>query len=737
MAARFWVAGGTGLWSSTTNWSATSGGASGASVPGSADTVTFNASSGSGTATVDSSVTIQTLTMPGFTGTLAYGTNSISVNSTGTVFTGDSTYSVTGTPVINVTSAGSTAITVATGTTTEANSVSFNFTGGTYTLTFLSSAALGNYAKNVNFTGFAGTWGTRSSQVYFYGSVTFSTGMTINAATNAHNFVATSGTQVLTTNGKTLDFPIQINGAGGTTQLADALTMGATRTFAIYQGTFDGNNKTISGTSGAVNLIGSGNTIFIKNISTALLGTHNGPNVTLVGNCSFGAYTHTAGNLDLGSYTLTTPIFDTSNATNTRTLNFNTGSITCTGTGTVWNINYTVLTISGTPVVNISNSGATAIAVTVNAATEDQALSYNITSGTYVLTLTGRVKNLNFTGFSGSWPKGATTRVYGSLTLSSSMTLGASTTSLVFQPTTMTQIITSNGKTIDCPVEFSGTGTSTLADALTVGSTRALTLYTGMLDGNNKTISGAASFSLLGGGSASVKNISTAIAFSHANGNLTQAGANAFGAYTLTSGTLDLAGYTLTTPSFTTATGTKSLTFNGGTLTVTNATTTAFNNAVPTGFSTTAGTGDGKISMTAATAKTFVGGGSTYNCTLSNDGAGALTISGSNTFTTVANGVQPTAFTFTSSTTTTLTNWNVSGTSGNLVTIISSTAGTAATLSKSSGTVSANYLSLKDSTATGGATWYAGANSTNVSGNTGWLFASAPSAPSAAFFFLF
>ena len=43
MASRFWV-GGTGSWnaSTTTNWSATSGGAGGASAPTSADTATFD-----------------------------------------------------------------------------------------------------------------------------------------------------------------------------------------------------------------------------------------------------------------------------------------------------------------------------------------------------------------------------------------------------------------------------------------------------------------------------------------------------------------------------------------------------------------------------------------------------------------------------------------------------------------------------------------------------------------------
>jgi hypothetical protein len=58
MALRYWV-GGTGTWntSSTTNWSATSGGGSGASAPTSADDVIFNASSGTGTVTINQATT--------------------------------------------------------------------------------------------------------------------------------------------------------------------------------------------------------------------------------------------------------------------------------------------------------------------------------------------------------------------------------------------------------------------------------------------------------------------------------------------------------------------------------------------------------------------------------------------------------------------------------------------------------------------------------------------------------
>jgi len=195
---------------------------------------------------------------------------------------------------------------------------------------------------------------------------------------------------------------------------------------------------------------------------------------------------------------------------------------------------------------------------------------------------------------------------------------------------------------------------------------------------------------------------------------------------TLTNGTLNLAGFTLTnTTSAATATGTKNLTFNGGTLVCSAASATAWNNAAPTGFTTTAGTGTGIISMTAATAKTFVGGGSTYNCTLNQGGAGTLTITGANTFSNITNtNATASQITFPASTTTTVNNFTLSGSSGNLVSIRSSTPATQFTLSKSSGTVNASFLDIQDSNATGGAIWNAFTSNGNVDNgnNTGWVF---------------
>ena len=201
----------------------------------------------------------------------------------------------------------------------------------------------------------------------------------------------------------------------------------------------------------------------------------------------------------------------------------------------------------------------------------------------------------------------------------------------------------------------------------------------------------------------------------------------------LINGKLDLNGNSCTTTNrIITSSGTKNLTFNGGTLFVGASNATAFNNQNPIGFTTTAGTGTGTISMTGATAKTFVGGGSTFNCTLNQGGAGALTITGSNTFGNITNTYKSTGATsilFTAATTSTFTDWNASGESTRLLTIGSVTAASH-TLSKASGTVSADFLSISRSTATGGAGWYAGANSTDGGNNAGWIF-TAPPAPSA------
>jgi len=77
-------------------------------------------------------------------------------------------------------------------------------------------------------------------------------------------------------------------------------------------------------------------------------------------------------------------------------------------------------------------------------------------------------------------------------------------------------------------------------------------------------------------------------------------------------------------------------------------------------------------------------------------------------------------------TTNTFTNdFDLNGTSGNLITIGSATPASTYTLSKSSGTVDVSFCSISDSIATGGASWQSFTSNGNVDGgnNTGWSFA--------------
>lgn len=281
MANRYWV-GGAGTWnaSSTANWSATSGGAAGASAPVSADAVIFDANSGTGTCSVASgaacaslthgapNITVQfsaALTMGGnltvSAGVLdlnnntvtclslvctAAATRTIAFGSTGLVkctrattaltfdlYNATVAATITGTPTIELSgnpAAGVTRSVRSTGS-SPSNPVSVKVSAGTDNVSL--SAGFGY--KDIDFTGFAGT--LNNNNVRIYGSLTLSTGMTLASGTGATSFLSTSGTQTHTFNGKTLDFPVTFNAPGSTQVLSDALVLGATRTLTLSAGT--------------------------------------------------------------------------------------------------------------------------------------------------------------------------------------------------------------------------------------------------------------------------------------------------------------------------------------------------------------------------------------------------------------------------------------------------------------------------------------------------------------------
>jgi hypothetical protein len=139
-----------------------------------------------------------------------------------------------------------------------------------------------------------------------------------------------------------------------------------------------------------------------------------------------------------------------------------------------------------------------------------------------------------------------------------------------------------------------------------------------------------------------------------------------------------------------------------------------------------------KFTDASTTAKTLDGGsGKTFNQVwFTGAGTGDFRILGSNTIGTLTVDTPPQEILFQPSQTQTIGTFNVSGTSGNLMTLDTTTGLGTFTLAKSGGgTVSSDYLSVTRSTATPGSTWYAGANSTNGGTNSGWTF-TAPPAPS-------
>ncbi len=82
-ADRYWIATGTANWDDIANWSATSGGAGGASVPGASDVAIYDGIAGSnGNCNLDIAPTIAGLLVTGYSGTIVMNGNDLTVSST-------------------------------------------------------------------------------------------------------------------------------------------------------------------------------------------------------------------------------------------------------------------------------------------------------------------------------------------------------------------------------------------------------------------------------------------------------------------------------------------------------------------------------------------------------------------------------------------------------------------------------------------------------------------------------
>lgn len=280
-------------------------------------------------------------------------------------------------------------------------------------------------------------------------------------------------------------------------------------------------------------------------------------------------------------------------------------------------------------------------------------------------------------------------------------------------------------------ISFAGSAVTALdmsTNTITVTGASGVTLNSGV------TYSGAGVFVLQGGVSMNFNGAGATIASRirvrentggtttvTLTGAITTTNANGIDVNS-TSGTsvLDTAGFAVTTPVLLVDTG-ETLTLGSSTVTITG-TGTCWDMHASATFN--ANTSTIILNNASSSSKTFAGGSKTYaTVQFAGAGTGRFDITGSNTFATFDIATPPHEVRFTAGTTQTITTSfdGASGSSGNLNTLRSSSNGSAWNISKTSGTVTVEYVSLRDSVAAGGAEFLA-PRSTNAGGNSGWEF---------------
>lgn len=672
MASRYWV-GGTANWDGTagTKWATTSGGAGGASVPTSADDVFLDANSGAVT------------------------------------------------------------VTIATGQTG---------------------------AKSLNCTGFTGTL-TGTSAISIAGSVTLSASMTFTYADD----LTITGTGTVTTNGITLNCYLVINAPGGTVTLGSALNVGASDNFVLTAGTFNTSASNYSVT--AQN--------FISNNSNTRTLTLNGSTITITG--TNGSWDFRGSNQTLNAGTSTIVLSGNSPDFLGGGLTYRNVSFTATSDGFVPSIydanTFTNLTLAS-PTAGVieyqfrANQTISTFVASGAAPAGRILLSSDVLGTARTLTVTtwstrtdtdfrdiafnsarsgtrfgdcGGNTNITF-----ATPKTVYWNLAGTQNwsatgwaTSSGGTPGVNNFPLpqdtvVFDNTgsagTVTIASTYNVKTIDASARTS-------AMTLTCAAGNSMTFYGDFVNGSGVTLSGTGRFNFFGRSPQTIttagKTVTQAVTVQSVGSSVTLQDALTISVITasslqLLSGTLDMNGYnvTITSGSFNgDGTTARTLAFSGSTLTVGS----SFDTSTSTNLSVT---GSGTIRLTSASQKSCLIGSADYSgITVDQAGAGLLVFNNTGTIGNISNSYASTGATsIRFDANQTVGDFTASGQAGKVLTITSSIPGVARTLTKTSGVVAVDYLSIRDSTATGGAAWYAGANSTNVSNNTGWIFTAAPSA---------
>jgi hypothetical protein len=591
---------------------------------------------------------------------------------------------------------------------------------GVMTLSFASNATFDVY----------GSWTNPASN------------FTVVNSSGALNFRATSSGKTVTTNGVTVGVATAFNGVGGVWTLGSAISIGAfaltltngtfdtsTSNYAVICGTFNSNNSNVR------TLSLNGSTVTLSNawsISTSTSLNFNAGTSTII--LSSSAASFTGGGLTYNdvSFTSTTPTTNTKVIAGVNTFNnLTVAAIAAIGIN-ILSVS-AAQTINGTFTItgsngnrryfirsNIIGTPRTFTCAAIAATTDVDFRDIVIAGATAPLSGTrlgdcGGNNGITFDApktvywnlaAGGNWSDTAWATGSGGTPADTNFPLPQDTTVIENAGLNVSATVTLNSGW-----NIGSLDLSTRTNAMVFASgTTAPAFYGNFTYGSGVATSGTGTFTFFNRAVKTVnsggKTFTQPITINAPGGGIQLVANNlTFGSslvVTLTNGTLDLNGRTLTAGAVGIGSGTKNVTFNGGTIVILGGVTTAWNNAQPANFTTTAGTGVGTISMTSASAKTFVGGGSVYNCVLNQGGAGALTVTGNNAFADLTATTVPSTITFTAGANNTFGAFTLSGTAGNLVTLGSSTT-SPTTLTKSS-------------------PWTVGANSVDGGNNTGLSF---------------
>lgn len=727
MATRFWV-GGNGVWDTvtTTNWSTTSGGSGGASVPTSTDDVVFdsNSSSNSYTVTIAQNTTVVNLTINGISAIKRLFLCS-SILGTARTLTA-TTVTASNVDFMDIIGAGAgswnlSAISGGSGTCGGNGGITFttpatqywrqtvtgqknwsdvnnwaNASGGAggtgrvplpqdtarfdaNSFTTTGCEVVQDYPRtgSIDWTGATNNprWNTNT----LAGGIDFAIfgSMTLISAMNPFALLgyvgvalAGRGNYTLTRAGQIIAFPhFTVAAPGGTYTCQDDFSLGQAGVyncnFHVLSGTFNTNGQVFKATSFGTAYFGG------TSFTSAFTSTSVPPTLTM------GSSTWTIFGYDsiaIGESGVFNVISTATVNSGTSTIVFDdsasSGAKTFVAGAQIFNnLTYTG-TGSGSFTVTRSAAGSINLQFNGNTIINNTGGStVNIASVNFT-----SYNNLNFTGFTGTLTSTASTYfVRGDIIFVPTFTFGTMA-ALTLSPPIIggaTNTITSNGVTYPGSITVScSTGnTKKLNDDLSL--TVALSILSGSFDSNNKNV--------------------TCGSFSGSGTNI------------------------------------RSVSLGSSTITTTATSGTIFNNDVITNLTWNAGTSTIVITGSGASARTIRFGALTYyNFWFNTTGSQLLSLVGSATF----NDFKVTTTTpiqFTAGTTQTVSSLTATGSAGNLITLKSSINGSYWQISKSSGTVNCDYLSLQDSHAIGGATFNAGSNSVNVSGNTGWIFGTATS----------